>query len=111
MHLGIFGYFLGGLNRGGVLGFDRPEKRATLSNEWAGLIGQNFHDFVLITWSVFGPVLGFFFVIFIVNMIKKELEENISGMQVRKKKREKNREAMTSVSPMKQGMFDFVHKL
>jgi ABC-type dipeptide/oligopeptide/nickel transport system permease subunit len=112
MHLGIFGFFLGGLDRGGVLGFDQPEKKATLSNEWAGLIGQNFHDFVLIPWSVFGPVLGFFFVIFIVNMIKKELEENISGMQVVKKKRKKNREVVAApVSAMKRGMFDFVHKL
>ncbi|MEH7505156.1 ABC transporter permease subunit [Neobacillus drentensis] len=39
MQLGLFGMFLGGRNRAGIMGFDEPPIPATLSNEWAGLIG------------------------------------------------------------------------
>jgi peptide/nickel transport system permease protein len=90
MQLSIFGLFLGGLNRAGVFGYDDAEGRpkpASLSNEWAGLIGQNFTEFVLSPWIVFAPVFGFFLVIVIVNMIKKELEDNILGIQTMKMKR------------------------
>lgn len=87
MHLGIFGYFLGGLNRAGIFGWDDPQgppTPATLSYEWAGLIGQGFKDFNLAPWTVFTPVLCFFFVIAIVNMMKKEIEENILGLETMK---------------------------
>ncbi|MDP4085004.1 MAG: hypothetical protein Q8934_10380 [Bacillota bacterium] len=87
MHLGIFGYFLGGLNRAGIFGWDDPQgppTPATLSFEWAGLIGQGFKDFNLAPWTVFTPVLGFFLVIVIVNMIKKEIENNILGLETTK---------------------------
>jgi peptide/nickel transport system permease protein len=90
MHLGIFGYFLGGLNRSGIFGWDDPKGSAapaTLSYEWAGLIGQGFKDFNLAPWTVFTPVLGFFFVIVIVNMMKKETEDNILGLEKMKWKK------------------------
>jgi peptide/nickel transport system permease protein len=111
MQLGIFGYFLGGLNRGGVLGYEEPPKAATLSNEWAGLIGQNFADFIRVPWSVFGPVLGFFLVIFIVNMIKNEIEGNLSGEYLikRKMKKAKNLKG-SSGAEIKQSQFEFVQK-
>lgn len=80
MQLGIFGLFLGGQTRGGIYGFEEPPKPATISNEWAGLIGQNLNDFMKFPWTIFTPVLGFFIVIVIVNMIKKELEENLIGL-------------------------------
>ena len=83
MHLGIFGYFLGGLNRAGIFGWDAPGgpvTPATKTYEWAGLIGQGFKDFTYAPWTVFAPVLGFFLVIAIVNMMKKEIEDNILGL-------------------------------
>ncbi|MEW9050156.1 MAG: ABC transporter permease subunit [Neobacillus sp.] len=111
MQLGLFGFFLGGLNREGVLGYDKPEKPATLSNEWAGLIGQNFADFVRVPWSVFGPVIGFFFVIFIVNMIKNEIETNLSeGYLVKKKKKKTKTVKSRAAVETKQNQFEFVHK-
>ena len=55
-----------------------------LSYECAGLIGQGFKNFNLAPWTVFTPVLCFFFVIAIVNMMKKEIEENILGLETMK---------------------------
>ncbi len=90
MQLGLFGMFLGGRNRAGVFGFEEPPKPATLSNEWAGLIGQSFADFMLAPWVAFVPVLAYFFVISIVNIMKKEIEDNISGTQMLRLKKRKN---------------------
>lgn len=90
MHLGIFGYFLGGQTIGGIIGYDDPPpKAASLTMEWAGLVGQNFNDFVMAPWVIFAPIIGYFVVILIVNMIKKELEANMDGLQIRKKKQTK----------------------
>ncbi|OLS36847.1 ABC transporter permease subunit [Bacillus sp. MRMR6] len=112
MQLGLFGFFLGGLNREGVLGYEEPPKAATLSNEWAGLIGQNFADFVRVPWSVFGPVIGFFLVIFIVNMIKNEIEANLSeGYLVKRKKKKAKTVKSTGTAEMKQSQFEFVEKV
>ncbi|MEY2194973.1 ABC transporter permease subunit [Neobacillus sp. BF23-41] len=109
MQLGLFGMFLGGRNRGGVLGFDEPPKPATLSNEWAGLIGQNYSEFIRAPWSILSPVVGFFVVIVIVNLIKKELEENLYALRVVKKKETKGKvPKMESHSSKK---FEFVQKL
>jgi peptide/nickel transport system permease protein len=110
MQLGLFGMFLGGLNRAGIFGYDEPEKPATLSNEWAGLIGQNFHDFMMAPWVVLAPVGGFFIVIFIANFMKKELEENLNGLglQVVSKKNKKAVKAPTAFRT--KGLFEFVQK-
>lgn len=77
MHLGLFEYFLGGQTIGGTFGYEDPPKAASLSNEWAGLIGQNFRAFAHYPWIVLFVMIGFFFLIGIVNMVKKELEENM----------------------------------
>jgi len=108
MQLGLFGMFLGGRNRGGVVGYEEPPKPATLSNEWAGLIGQNFSEFIRAPWSILSPVLGFFVVIVIVNLIKKELEENLSGVQALKKKKKK--EIASNVVSYSPDQFEFVQK-
>ncbi len=111
MQLGLFGMFLGGRNRAGILGYDEPPKPASLSNEWAGLIGQNFSDFLIAPWSIFSPVFCFFIVIAIVNIMKKELEENINGLELVKKKEKKKKNVKTeSYSYIKRGLLEFVHK-
>lgn len=113
MQLSIFGIFLGGLNRAGIFGYDdasgRP-KPASLSNEWAGLIGQNFTEFAWAPWIVFAPVLGFFLVILIVNMIKKELEENLYGFGVVKKKGKKKVLSLQPKNHSSSTEFIFVEK-
>ncbi|MDN3017054.1 hypothetical protein PH210_12715 [Paenibacillus sp. BSR1-1] len=116
MQLGLFGMFLGGRNRAGIFGIDDPDNPpphpATITNEWAGLIGQNFNEFLLAPWTIFSPVIGFFIVIAIVNMIKKELEENMSGLQVVKKREKKKKISKDeSRSFVKRGLFEFVQKL
>ncbi|QCJ42245.1 hypothetical protein FAY30_10190 [Bacillus sp. S3] len=109
MQLSIFELFLGGMNRAGIFGYDDPTgkvKHASLSQEWAGLIGQNFTEFALSPWIVFTPVMGFFLVILIVNMMKKELEENINGSDIRKMKAKKKK--YVHVIPETSSRGDFV---
>ncbi|MEH7438812.1 hypothetical protein V7182_15175 [Neobacillus drentensis] len=88
MHLGLFEFFIGGAVAEGIFGYEIPPKAASLSNEWSGLIGQNFQVFVHYPWIVLCVMLGFFFLIGIVNMVKKELEEKMKHdyIEVRKKK-------------------------
>ncbi|WHY88264.1 ABC transporter permease subunit [Neobacillus novalis] len=112
MQLGLFGMFLGGRNRAGVFGYDAPEKPASLSNEWAGLIGQNFSEIIRAPWAILSPVFGYFVVIVIINFIKKELEENLNGFQVVKKKQKQNKGARAEArSTARRGLFEFVQKL
>ncbi|WP_026566895.1 ABC transporter permease subunit [Bacillus sp. UNC41MFS5] len=108
MQLGLFGMFLGGRNRAGVMGYEEPPKPATISNEWAGLIGQNFSEFVRAPWAIFTPVFGFFIVIVIVNMIKNELEDNLDGLKAAKKKKKKG--LGPKVTAYSADQFEFVQK-
>ncbi|WP_042454321.1 DUF4352 domain-containing protein [Neobacillus dielmonensis] len=85
MHLGIFGFFLGGETIGGTFGYEEPPKPASLTNEWAGLVGQNFQDFIRAPWVIFVPIIGYLVVILIINMMKKELEENMNGKLAKRK--------------------------
>ncbi|MEH7300661.1 DUF4352 domain-containing protein [Neobacillus drentensis] len=108
MHLGIFSFFLGGQTIGGTFGYEEPPKAASLTNEWAGLIGQNFHDFMRAPWMIFAPILGFFIVILIVNMMRKELEEQMNGTLVLNKKK-KDAFISSPIQPEKH-LFVFVKK-
>ncbi|MGG1679581.1 DUF4352 domain-containing protein [Neobacillus sp. NRS-1170] len=108
MHLGLFGYFLGGQTVGGIIGYDDPPKPASLSNEWAGLIGQNLYDFIQAPWIIFGPIFGFLFVILIVNMMKKELEENLNGALFIKRKKKKAESTSSFSSQPAKEQFVFV---
>ncbi|NRD80811.1 hypothetical protein HPT25_26135 [Bacillus sp. BRMEA1] len=113
MHLGIFGLFLGGLNRAGIFGWDDPQgppTPATLSYEWAGLIGQGFKDFLLAPWTVFTPVLGFFFIIVIVNMMKKEIEDNILGLETMKHRKKENSQLPIKQSGASINNFELIKK-
>lgn len=108
MQLGLFGMFLGGRNRAGVMGYDEPPKPATISNEWAGLIGQNFSEFVRAPWAILTPVFGFFIVIVIVNMMKNELEGNLNGVKAVKEKKKKD--LSPKVAAYSADQFEFVQK-
>ncbi|WP_251552086.1 DUF4352 domain-containing protein [Neobacillus muris] len=109
MHLGIFGYFLGGQTIGGTFGYEEPPKAASLTNEWAGLVGQNFNDFIRAPWVIFVPILGYLAVILIINMMKKELEGNMNGMTVRNKKQNKaNQKAGGAFNSLSPNLFEFV---
>ncbi|WHY69154.1 ABC transporter permease subunit [Neobacillus sp. SuZ13] len=108
MQLGLFGMFLGGRNRAGVMGYEEPPKPATITNEWAGLIGQNFSEFVRAPWAILTPVFGFFIVIVIVNMMKNELEGNLNGVKVVKEKKKKD--LSPKVAAYSADQFEFVQK-
>ncbi|MFJ5713004.1 ABC transporter permease [Neobacillus sp. NPDC093127] len=112
MQLSIFELFLGGANRAGIFGYDDPygrPKLASLSYDWAGLIGQNFTEFTRMPWIVFAPLMGFFLLILIINMIKKELENNIHGLALMKLKRKRKKEKPLPAAQTHTGKFDFLH--
>ncbi|NRD79993.1 hypothetical protein HPT25_21900 [Bacillus sp. BRMEA1] len=111
MHLGIFGLFLGGQTRAGIYGYDNPPKPASLSNEWAGIIGQNYNDFNLVPWNAFIPAFGFFLVILIVNMIKKDLENQTMGFLGVNNRRKKQMEREAAENHSSKQKFEFVHKI
>lgn len=109
MHLGIFGLYLGGQTVGGIVGYDDPPpKQASMSNEWAGLIGQSLYDFIQYPWTISFTILGFFVIIQIVNMIKKELEENIAGISHMKRKKTKVQTKFCSASNQAPEQFVFL---
>lgn len=80
MHLGIFGVFLGGPTKSGIFNGDMwgPPTPESLSSEWSGLIGQNFAVIIQYPWIVLSTILGFFLLICLLNMMKKELESQFN---------------------------------
>jgi peptide/nickel transport system permease protein len=76
MFLGAFGIYIGGMSHGEVVGLDTPN---SLTKEWAGLIGQNYGEFYRSPWIVFDPLICYFILILIINMIKKELESSMDS--------------------------------
>lgn len=79
MHLGIFTFFIGGQSQSGLISGDpMTYLPSSLSNEWAGLIGQNFMQFMRAPWIVLSSIFGFFLLLAIANMMKKEIEESLS---------------------------------
>ncbi|MFE8699518.1 ABC transporter permease [Cytobacillus sp. FJAT-54145] len=112
MHLGIFGLFLGGRTKSGGIGTDpdAPPPPESLSNEWAGLIGQSFNNLLQAPWMVISPMLAFFVLLFITNVIKKEIEESLSSTTVKKKKREKSRTNDINSDLQQTSSFVFIEK-
>ncbi|MEH7119585.1 ABC transporter permease subunit [Neobacillus vireti] len=108
MQLGLFGMFLGGRSRAGIMGYDEPPKPATLSNEWAGLIGQNFNEFLRAPWTIFTPILAYFIVIVVVNMIKKELEQNLTGREALKWNRKRKNISQDPIKRLTSSDLQFV---
>jgi peptide/nickel transport system permease protein len=74
MFLGAFGIYIGGISKEEVVGLNIPN---SLSKEWAGLIGQNYGEFYRSPWIVITPLMCYFALILIMNMIKKELESSM----------------------------------
>lgn len=114
MHLGAFEAYLGGQTKGGIFSVDPgvPPPN-TLSNEWGGLIGQNFKVMIQYPWIVLSTMFFFFILIALTNMIKKELEgnlayENMDYLGKIKKKKELVRpvKEMTTANPS----FQFIRK-
>jgi peptide/nickel transport system permease protein len=71
MFLGAFHIYIGGYSIEEVIGLDIPN---SFTKEWGGLIGQNFGEFSRAPWIVLAPLFSYFFIIILINMIKKELE-------------------------------------
>lgn len=69
----------------------------SFTKEWAGLVGQNYLEFNRAPYIILEPLFAYFFIIIIINMIKKELETsmdlNYAGLHFKKKnKRRQSRE-------------------
>lgn len=84
MHLGIFGVFIGGTTQSGIFGKEPPDP-ASITNEWSGLIGQDFPVIIPYPWIVISPILGFFVLIYISNVIKNEVVSNAHLIQNKNK--------------------------
>lgn len=91
MYLGAFQIYIGGASKFGIRGLDIPYSN---SKEWAGLIGQNIYEFFRAPYLVLFPLICYFVIILIINMIKKELEANmdLNSLEFNFKKRKFKKE-------------------
>lgn len=102
MHLGIFGVFLGGPTKSGIFNGDMwgPPTPESLSSEWSGLIGQNFAVIIQYPWIVLSTILGFFLLICLLNMMKKELESQFNhGHSFVKKNKKLEKSNLVKMKP------------
>ncbi len=77
IHLGVLGIFIGG---GKDVQMDESPismKIFSLSNEWAGLIGNDYREFLLNPWITLVPLVAFSTLILALKLI-------LSGLQERK---------------------------
>jgi peptide/nickel transport system permease protein len=87
--LGAFGIYIGGISKEEVVGLNFPN---SFSKEWAGLIGQNYGEFYRSPWIVTAPLMCYFGLILMFNMMKKELESSMDPKLLVYKKKAKDRE-------------------
>ena len=94
MYLGVFQIYIGGVSKTEVHGLEIPNSN---SKEWAGLVGQNIYEFFRAPHLVLVPLICYFIIIIIINMIKKELETSMDinplGISFKKKKSRKKQPA------------------
>jgi ABC-type dipeptide/oligopeptide/nickel transport system permease subunit len=93
--LGIFSLYLGGPHPTALTDEPRLIYR-TMTNELAGMAGQNFWLIRRAPWMAYSPILMIAFIAIIVNWMKKEVEDHISGV-VSVKHRTKTAEALPTV--------------
>lgn len=92
VHLGILEVFIGGSEtykmderlEGGVVTV--ITESYTMSNEWGGLIGKYWSEYMFYPSLVFGPILGFSFVILMMNLLVHGLTQTFEINPYGKKK-------------------------
>ncbi|MGM7701352.1 hypothetical protein ACSVDE_06465 [Pseudalkalibacillus sp. Hm43] len=95
VHLGILQVFIGGSETYKM--DERIEGKEvviitesfTMSNEWGGLIGKYWSEYMFNPMLVFGPILGFSFVILMMNLLVHGLTQTLEINPYVKKKRER----------------------
>ncbi|TLS37058.1 ABC transporter permease subunit [Pseudalkalibacillus caeni] len=102
-HLGLLKVFIGGTDIR-VIEYDQktgePIKAAfSMSNEWAGLIAQNFQYATSYPWMVLAPVSAFALTILSINCIVYELKNPIILKKQRKKRQAEKVRESHSVTP------------
>lgn len=90
-HLGLLNVFIGGTDLR-ILEYDIDTGEATtaaftISNEWAGLIAQNFQYVYSFPWMIFAPVTAFALTILAVNAIVYGLKTDHTYKRKRKKEK------------------------
>ena len=91
MYLGAYQIYIGGVSKSEVRGMELLNSN---SKEWAGMVGQNIYEFNRAPYIVLIPLICYFIIIIIINMIKKELQSSMDmnplGIHIKKKKSKKH---------------------
>ncbi|TDK62388.1 hypothetical protein E2K98_10080 [Bacillus salipaludis] len=105
MFLGTFNIYMGGISAEGIAGTEQigigigahsvPAQDASLTREWSGLIGQNYREFYRVPWIILDPLFAYFFLILLINMMKKELEAGMDAHYTKKGRKYKNQDKST----------------
>ncbi|KAB7672135.1 ABC transporter permease subunit [Bacillus sp. B1-b2] len=75
IHLGVLGIFIGGDKEIQMNESPDSSKKFSLSNEWAGLIGSDYREFLLNPWIMLFPLIAFTTLIIALKIILSGLEE------------------------------------
>ncbi len=73
IHLGILGIFIGGSRIINIT--EEDSKVLPISNEWGGLIGSSYQDFLHHPWIVLAPLFSFMVLIFFLKVIVAGMED------------------------------------
>ncbi len=107
-HLGLLKVFIGGTDVR-VMDYDMETGEAitasfSMSNEWAGLIAQNFQYATSFPWMILAPVSAFALTILAVNCIVYDLT---SSKPVKLRRKKKKEHSSTLKSTIRQESFEF----
>lgn len=100
--MGIFAIYLGGPHPTAIVDLPRLIYRS-ISNELAGMAGQNYWLIRRAPWMAYSPLLIITFIALIINWMKKGIEDQIAGViPVKKKSLQEASERMDSTSLVKE---------
>ncbi|MCC2248776.1 ABC transporter permease subunit [Virgibacillus sp. AGTR] len=74
IHLGVLGIFIGGSRK-----IDITEERSaffSITNEWGGLIGSSYQEFLHHPWIVMSPLFSFMILIILLKIVLAGIEES-----------------------------------
>jgi peptide/nickel transport system permease protein len=108
-HLGLLGLFFGGSQTIDI--DDGVQKEVSLSNEWSGLIGIDFHEVNLAPWVVLVPLAAFAATIFFLNLMTEGIKEALQARPTVNLSESANEPASLKESAVQEeNMFAFAHK-
>ncbi|CAM4081549.1 peptide ABC transporter permease [Bacillus manliponensis] len=88
IHLSLLNIVIGGVQMKEATDFGEP-RPVSLSNDWAGLIGLNYHELHNSMWIVTSTLFAFFFTILMIKLMTAGIQDSLQAKESVKKERTK----------------------